>query len=421
MSLSSLEIRYRCHDMKPKSRLTSIIVATAFVLSVPTIAGADNLLRVFPFLTLSGTYTDNVRLSANNTMGDFIGTAFAGFFLDLTSPERQATFQWNTAAQLFVTNTEFDRAGEAQFMRATDVENLGSRTRLNLGEYFARDSPINLAVGTSEPAATLNEVFGPLLLSNDQATSNLFEASLDHDWSRDWSSQLGIDQRTLWVSGGGTSYQQGVEVVGLYHYNEQLSFGPGYKFSDFRFQGGAGSRPATEDHWPFLKGDWEPTYNLSLEGTVGLVVSNALGTGRQTINPAGIGTLEYRFRRGNIKIYGGQEPSLTDGLGGAGFRRSARGSFTYYLTQRLSAKGAVSYGEFFGPQVDAWFVTYGIGLNERINQWLTLYCNYINIRRESESGSSTAPQGLAVGQQADGNYFVLGMDIAFEGYRWSWP
>src|SRR5208282_1749038 len=102
----------------------------------------------------------------------------------------------------FLQHSKYDRAGEGQFVRATDDENISPTTKLRLDELFYRDSPTAISVITSDQAPAFNAVAAGLLLANDQASINQFSAELSHYWGRNWSSALAVHQTTFWNNGG---------------------------------------------------------------------------------------------------------------------------------------------------------------------------------------------------------------------------
>ena len=125
-----------------------------------------------------------------------------------------------------------------------------------------------------------------------------------------------------------TSYYQGISADTDYHFNSRFSLGVGYRFYDFRFS--FPGRPGQEAHWPYVRGSWEPVENLFLTGNVGIIISHTQGGGDQ-VNPGGIGQLEYRYRRGHLSVYGGQEPFLTSAFGSVGTIRQVNGSISLLL------------------------------------------------------------------------------------------
>ena len=108
---------------------TRITLGTSYLsalcsLASPAAGRADNLFRFFPEVQGNGFYSDNVPLRTQNEVGDFRATLVGGFFLDYTSAARYASLHYDTFAQLFAHQSRFDRAGEGQFVRATDNENI---------------------------------------------------------------------------------------------------------------------------------------------------------------------------------------------------------------------------------------------------------------------------------------------------------
>ncbi len=402
-----------------------ILLLAAFLIFAAPAAGhaADNLFRFYPEAALGGFYSDNVPLRTSNEVGDFAGTLAAGFYLDYTSAARYASLHYDTFAQLFAHQTQFDRAGEGQFVSVTDDENLSATTKLRVDELFYRDAPTLVGVITSDQAPQFNSVSAEMLLANDQASISHFNAILSHYWGRNWSSELTVHQTTFFSTGNnssnnGNNYYQGISTVTEYHFSNRFSLGAGYRFYDFRFT--APGRPGEQAHWPFVRIAWQPMRNLYLSGIVGVVISHTQGNSEQAINPAGLGLLEYDVQHGHLKIYGGQEPQLTSSLGGAGEIRQVRGEILYDFTRRLTGNAGAGFYELHGTGVDAQLISWGFGLTDRVDKWLSVYARFVQLRRNETTSRQFLPTGTQNGREAVGNYFVVGFNASVEAFRWSW-
>ena len=408
--------------MRTRNHTGILLLAACIIFAAPAAGHADDLFRLYPEASLAGLYGDQI----NNKGGDFVGTLVAGFYLDYTSAARYASLHYDTFAQLFAHNSQYDRAGEGQFVRAVDDENLSPTTHLRLNELFFRDSPTVAGVITSNQGPELNAVAAELLLANNQASINQFGAELSHSWGRNWSSELGVHQETFWSNGSNnnnTNYGQSIGISTQYHFSDRFSVGPGYRFYDSRST--APGEPDAETHWPFVRATWQPLRNLYLEGMVGVLISHVQGDSRQAVNPGGWGLLEYKLQRARLKLYGGQEPLLVSGLGGAGgITRFARAGILYDFTQRLTGNAGVGYDELQtsgnGIQQDAQLISWGFGLSDRVNKWLEVFARFTQLRRQETASRQFLPTGSEYGRQGTGNYIVVGFNVSVEAFRWSW-
>lgn len=404
--------------MSIKNHPGILFLAALVIFAAPGASRADSLFRLFPEAQLSGFYSDNVPLRTNNPVGDFAGVLIAGFYLDYSSEARYAALHYDTFAQLFAHQTQFDRAGEGQAVSATDIENISPTTKLSFDEFFYRDAPSVVSIATSDQVAYFDSTIVGFLLAGDQSSVNRFVAELSHDWGHRWFTLMSVRQETLWSQSNNTSYTQGFSLLAMYHYNDRLAFGPGYRFYDFRFT--VPGRPGAEAHWPHLSINWVPIENLYFTGIIGPVVTYTFGTDRQTIDVGGIGSLKYIFRRGHVEAYGGQAPDSTAGLSGSGTIRYVRGTVGYELTRRLTASASGGFNQLQGSGVDAQLITYGVGLNDRVNRWLNVFVRYTGIRRNETAPSQFLPNQTISGREAVGNYYLLGFSVSIEAYRWSW-
>jgi hypothetical protein len=411
--------------MRTKSGQGTLLLLAAFlILAFPSAGRADNLFRLYPEFAGNGYYSDNVPLRTQNEEGDFAGLLVAGFFLDYTSAARYASLHYDTFAQLFAQNSRFDRAGEGQFVRATDLENLSPTTKLRFDEIFYRDAPTVGGIVTSDQAPAFNSVAAQLLLANDQASINQFTATLSHYWGRNWASELAVHQTTFFNNGGNnnslnnTSYEQSVSTFTEYHFSDRFSLGGGYRFYDFRFT--FPGRPGEEAHWPFAKIQWTPLARLYLSGIVGVVFANTQGSDRQSVNVGGIGLAQYDLERLHLKLYGGQQPQLTSGLGAAGNVQEVRGIALYDFTRRVTGTVGGGYYQSNGTGFNGQLISWGVGVSDRLNKYLSVYTKFVQIRRNETTSSQFLPSGTQSGREATGDYFIVGFTASVEAFRWSW-
>jgi hypothetical protein len=409
--------------MRTRNHPVILIVAAFFIFAAPAAGRAENLFRLYPELQVNGFYADNLQLKTSNGEGDFGGTMVGGFYLDYTSAARYASLHYDTFAQLFAHFSRFDRAGEGQFVNATDDENLSPTTKLRFYELFYRDATAAIGITTSDQAPQFNSVLALILLANQQASINQFVVDLSHDWSRRWSSEFTVHQETFWSSGSNsgqsnTSYYQGASAITDYHFSAPLSLGLGYRYYDFRFS--VAGRPGQQDHWPLAHIGWYLTKDLYFNGIVGPVISHTQGTSSDQVSPAGIGMFQYRFERGYASLYGGQEPELTSFSGTVGFFRGVRGSVSYQLTPRLTGTAGGAFYNLSGSGLDGNFVSWGVGLSQRVNRWLSLNTRFIEIRSQENGSSQFLSSGTQSGEWAVGNYYIVGLAVSIEAFRWSW-
>jgi hypothetical protein len=411
--------------MRPSNHPTAILIlAACLIFSVPAAGHADNLIRFYPEFQGSGFYGTNVPLRTSNEEGDFAGTLVAGFYLDYTSAARYTSIHYDTFAQLFAHNTQFDRAGEGQSVRLTDDEHISDTTKLRFDELYYRDAPTVANIISSDQAPGFNTVAAGLLLANDQASINQFSAILSHSWGSNWASELAVHQTTFWNNGGSNnsqsneSFEQGVSTFTDYHFSNRFTLGLGYRFYDFRFT--FPGRPGEEAHWPFVKLGWQPLENLYLAGIVGVVISYTQGTDRQAVNVGGLGLAEYSWQRLRVKVYGGQEPQLTSGFSGAGNLKEVRGVVLYDFTHRLSGQAGGGYYDSNGSGFNGQVISWGFGMNYRVNRWLSSHVGFVQLRRNETSASEFLPSGTQSGKEAVGNYFVVGVNASVEAFRLSW-
>ncbi len=399
-----------------------LLVAAFFIFAAPAAARADNLFRLFPEVELNGFYDDNFPLRHTNREGDFGSLMLAGCFLDYTSAPRYASLRYDTFAQLYAHNSQYDRAGEGQYVSATDYENLSATTTLHLNEIFYRDAPGYVGIIASDQGPGFNCVAAELLLANDRASVNNFIAGLSHDWGRNWTSGLDIHQETLWASSSGTNstnntnYGQSIGTSTQYHFSERFSLGAAYDYYDFLTT--TPGRPGEQFHGFFAKSSWQPMENLSVSGRVGMIVSHTQGTNRETVAMGGAGQLSYNLQRARLTVYGGQEPQAL--ISGANKTQFVYGNIAYTFTPRLTGTVGGGYYNTSGGTFSGQLISWGAGLSDRVNKWLIVYARFIELRRTETAPNQFLPGGVQSGQNATDNYLMVGLSVSVEAFRWSW-
>lgn len=400
-----------------------LLVAAFFIFVSMTPAHAQSLFRLFGEGQANGFYGDNIPLRTENGTGDFGTVLVAGFYLDYTSAARYASLHYDTFAQLFTHQTELDRAGQGQFVNITDDENLSPTTKVHFDELFYRDTSAVTLVTSSDQSPNFDPALALLLLSNDQASINQFNAQIQHYWGQKWSSELAVHQTTFFATGNrnnnnSETFGQYVSTATDYHFSERFSMGAGYRFLDFRFT--APGEPGEQAHWPFVRFTLQATKNLYISGLVGVVIAHTQGQSGDTVKPGGLGLVTYTFRRGLVNVSGGQEPTLTSAFGNVGFVRGFRGNVIYNFTPRLTGTVGGSFYNLNGNGFNGDFASWGAGLSQRVNRWLTLNAKFIEIRRVEDASSSVLPSGNQSGRWAVGDYAIVGLAVSFEAFRWSW-
>ena len=397
-------------------------MAASLIFAGSSTSRADNLIRLFPETQMNGFYGTNIPLMDHNGTGDFGTTMVFGFYLDYTSAARYASLHYDTFVQLFTHQTRFDRAGEGQFVNATDDENISPNTKLHIDELYYRDATAVTTITTSDQSPQFNSALALLILANDQASINQFSAQLTHYWQERWSSELSVHQTTFFATSNDSSqssdsFAQDVTTATDYHFTPRFSVGLGYRFYDWRFT--FPGQPGQEAHWPFARFTWEPVRGLNVSGMAGVVISHTQGQGDQ-VNAAGTGLIAYTFKRGLVSLAGGQEPSLTSAFGTVGLVRGFRGNVLYYFTRRITGTAGGSFYNLSGTGFNGDFASWGAGVGDRVNQWLSLNARFIEIHRNESGESQFLTTGAQQGEWATGDYFIVGLAVSFEAFRWSW-
>jgi hypothetical protein len=388
----------------------AIALSAALVLLGAGVVRAETLFSLYPIMQDTEGYNDNITLSANHHLSDFVNTGVLGFALNYGGAARTGSLQYDTVLQTFASNSRFDSYGSTNFVTLVDQENLSPDLTM-----FVNDSVVvgsitgGLLVGNT---GAVSPQVAQAAVTNTQTETNDFNVELKRQFSESWTGTLAVTQ-DFYATGFQSSYTQGGSASLLYALMPQVQTGFGYTFTDYRYSNIAPS----EAHSPQLLVNWDPTKRLSVNLAGGFVVIDSFGgRGSLLVRPSGTGTVSFRGERWKVSLSGGQNASSTGGLGGTGLNRSVSGVITYALQRHTSLNIGATYSDFVGGGANGSFVSYGAGIATQPRRWLTLYAAYAGYQN-SVSSATTAAAGaftVAPGNTATSNSYSVGARIYFD-------
>ena len=165
----------------------------------------------------------------------------AGFYLDYTSAARYATLHYDTFAQLFAHESRYRSGwGRAVLSPRPTMKICRRRPSCASMKFFTAMRPGRGGCSsTSDQAPQFDTVAAQLLLANDHASINWFDADLDPRLGPQLvqrpqrSSGDLLGERQQQRHGNNTSYDQSIGTFTEYHFSERFALGPGYRFYDF--------------------------------------------------------------------------------------------------------------------------------------------------------------------------------------------
>jgi hypothetical protein len=376
-------------------------------------ASAETLFSLYPVLQVTEGYNDNITLVATHALGDWVNTDLGGFALDWGGGGRAGSLQYYTIIQTFANYTQFNSYANTNFITLNDQEQLSPTLSMFVNDSVAIGNITGgLLVGNT---GALSSQVAQSAVSNTETVSNVFDVNFSKKINENWTAQLGVVQDFYSITTQ-SSYQQGGTLSLLRSLMPNIQAGLSYTFNDFRFS----NEPPSESHSPQLVIDWDITRVFSLDLSGGLVAIDNFGgpSGSFLVKPAGTGTLTYRGERLTASLSGGQNASLTGGLGGTGLTRFASGVVTYALFRNTFAHVGVSYDQFVGGGANGSIISYGAGVSTRPRKWLTLFALYQGFQNSVTSTSFPTITGLTVpmGQTATSNTYLVGVKIAIDVY-----
>src|SRR5271156_3453599 len=225
---------------KPGSCLT-VAIAGVIVAFCGSQTRADDRLELWPLLSLTGQYTDNLDFSSVNARSDELGTAVGGGSLAFTNPDRRVKLDYLTDAQAYVEHPDFDQAGRDQYVDFSDHERFSADTALELDDTFIKGRPIfgQSLIGGAGLSLQLSQA-----LLQEKFITNSFYTTLTHEFGADFAAAFSAHQNLYSFSSAinDGSYNQGGSITFSDRLGRSYHALFGYDFEDFRFS----SSPRTD-------------------------------------------------------------------------------------------------------------------------------------------------------------------------------
>ena len=385
-----------------------IILVAGVVLSAVSRAYAATRFSLFPILNLSEGYNDNIKLTANDHIGDFVTTSLLGFALDFGGEKRTGAFQYNTLIQSYAEHSQYNSYAGTNFLSLSDNEILSPTLSLGLNDSAVIGS-ITGGVLAANSGAVTSQV-AQSAVSNTSGASNSLNLQLNKRLGDLWTTQLNAQQyfnsngfQTYYIQGGGPS--------ALYALRPNLQVGAGYTFLDYRFN----NQSASETHSVTGLLNWNPTELLKTAFSAGIAVFDNMG-GQPSVQgkPVGFGSISYSGERWTITTSGGQGASGTGGLGGAGVQRGSSEVFSYALQRHTFLNFGSSYTQFDGGGSNSQVLSYGGGISAQPYRWLTLFAAYQGFQEKVSSASNVSGLTSPLGQTATSNMYTVGLSVTFD-------
>jgi hypothetical protein len=388
--------------MKKPGRCLIVAIAAVIVAFCGGPTRADDRLELWPLLSLTGEYTDNLDFSSMNPKSDELGTAVGGASLAFTNPDRHVKLDYLTDAQAYAEHSEYDQAGRDQYVDFSDRERFSAETTLELDDTFVKGRPVfgQSLIGGAGLSLQLSQA-----LLQDKFITNSFYANLTHEFSADFAATLAAHQNLYSFSSAFNeeSYNQGGSIT----FAERL--GPnyrglfGYDFEDFRFS----SSPRTDTHEPFagISYDLTPEVELTAQGGP-LIVQTA---SEVQVEGGYFAAITYRGERVQLAINSARQQNTTAGFGGAAINQSVSGSLVYALTRRSEAFVNTSYSELDAGSDSSDILSWSAGIDYRVARAITVYAQYLGFRTIA-AGSPAVLTNVA----------AAGLRFSPEPWRWVW-
>jgi hypothetical protein len=388
--------------MKKPGNCLTVAIAGVIVAFCGSQTRADDRLELWPLLSLTGQYTDNLDFSSVNARSDELGTAVGGGSLAFTNPDRRVKLDYLTDAQAYVEHPDFDQAGRDQYVDFSDHERFLADTALELDDTFIKGRPIfgQSLIGGAGLSLQLSQA-----LLQEKFITNSFYTTLTHEFGADFAATFGAHQNLYSFSSAvnDESYNQGGSITFSDRLGRSYHALFGYDFEDFRFS----SSPRTDTHAPFagLAYDLTPELELTAQGGP-LIVQTA---SEVRVEGGYSAAINYHGERMQAVLNSARQESTTAGFGGAAINQSVSGSMVYALSRRSNAFVNTSYSELSAGRDSSDILSWSAGIDYRIVRAITVYAQYLGFRTTTVGSPAVLTDVAAVG-----------LRLTPEPWRWVW-
>jgi len=381
-------------------------------------------LTLFPSISVSEEYNDNVHADNRNRASDFITNFSPTVTLQVNRPSYQLNAGYSFTAALYAEGTLPNEAFQSQNFIGSGSWQVARGLTLSASDSFAYN----------KTATNLVAVQG-FSIGQQESLSNTFSPSLSWQMTRLDTLTLGVTYGVLRFLGGGNGTVQGGGNgtdsdtygvnAGLSHiFTQRFSGNIGYSFTYLHFPecvvvvagGRCVDQPNSSTNSPTIGFNYQLTPTLSTSVNGGAAITER--SGRTEVSPAGNASLIQLFSFGTAGLYYNQGVSVAGGFGGSNDTLSLSGLLTLStLLRNLSVVLGPSYNRSdplvsqAPGQFSLWSVSLNLGATYQIARFVSAFGGYTFFVQRS-SGSSTL-SGSSTQANVDQNRVRFGLQFGY--------
>jgi hypothetical protein len=342
-------------------------------------------MTLFPSISISEEYNDNVHLDNQNRQWDFITNISPAITLAINQPSYQLSAGYTFTGQLYAREPNLNQVFQSQNFVANGSYGGERGLTLTASDFFAynQDTSLVSANGFSTGRErSLSNTFTPGL-AWQMTQLNTLSLSASYYMLRFLSSGGGIDSDTYTVN------------IGLTHaFTPRLSGNIGYGITYLKDHSQENS---TVSHLPSVGLSYQLTRTLTASASGGPAITTLQDFGGETIvSPALNLSLTQALQYGSANLQYSSGVGVAGGFGGTNLTQSLSGSLvlsgwerglTFVVNPVFSTADSLSSGQ--SGQVDVKTFTMTLGAIYQIWRFTSIFGGYTFLWQRTGASSST--------------------------------
>lgn len=336
-------------------------------------------LTLFPSISVSEEYNDNVHSDNQNRESDFITNISPTITLSVNQPSYQLNAGYSFTASLFAKGTEPNEAFQSQNFIGNGSFQAARGLTLTASDSFAFNRDTNLV-----------SVQG-FSTGRQDSWSNTFTPGVTWQMTPLNSLNLSATYGVLRFLGGGTgedSDTYGFQTSLTHAFTQRFSGIIGYGFTYLHFPECVVvgqqciDQPDSTTHAPTIGFSYQLTRTLSTSITGGAAVTQR--GGHTDVSPAGSASLVQEFSFGSASLNYNQGVSVAGGFGGSNNTLNVSGALTLSTLLRgllvVLSPAYTRSNSLFSQQTgrvdDVWAVSLSLGATYQIARFVSAFGGY---------------------------------------------
>jgi hypothetical protein len=344
-------------------------------------------LTLTPSLGIVEEYNDNIFLTNENRVWDFITTFSPTITLSVNQPSFQLSAGYSFSAVVYAKETDLTKALDTQNFIAFGTYRVSPAVTLIASESFVLSNYTNLTSATSTTSAQ-----GGFSTGRQKSWNNTFSPGMSWQMSPRNTLSLGATYSVLRFEGGGVGIDSDTyqfQSTLTHAFTPRFSGNVGYGFTYLDDKTAANST----NHTPTVGLSYKLTPTLTGSVTGGATISEIGGD--TFVTPSGSVILAQTWQFGSASVQYSRYIAAAGGFGGTTDTQTASGLFTLSTLLRglivafsPTYSTAESLSSRSSNQVDVQSFTLALDAAYQINRYTSVFAGYTFLHQRTGRSSS---------------------------------